>query len=100
MAGAEQSSLLLLLLLGEAGEGALSEALQLLLLAEAGGQTDLLELSREKEREGGGLVMVALCISLGDHLHGICNGVAALAVAEAATDARFGRQSLVRCRLR
>lgn len=49
VAGAEQSSLLLLLLLGEAGEGALSEALQLLLLAEAGGQTDLLELRRKKE---------------------------------------------------
>lgn len=47
---AEQSSLLLLVLLGEAGEGALlanellSEALQLLLLAEAGGQTDFEEL--------------------------------------------------------
>lgn len=48
VAGAEQSSVLLLLV--EAGEGALlarellSEALQLLLLAEAGGHTDLLEL--------------------------------------------------------
>lgn len=50
VAGAEQSSVL-----GEAGEGALlarellSEALQLLLLAEAGGQTDLLELKLDRE---------------------------------------------------